>query len=839
MFPKILIVDDSSSDRLIISKMLSGYDVLIANDGLEAMRLMDEQADIDLLILDLNMPRMDGFQVLKAMKAAGRHKRPRVIILTNYDELENEKLGLQLGAVDYITKPVHMDSLNARIKVHVELLRVQRALEHDLYEQGLTFDMIFSQAPIGIAITFGRDTLAAGNEDIYRINPMYEQITGRTQEELLKLGWEAITHPDDLKEEVRNNKKLLAGEIDTYAMEKRYIRPDGSAVWVYIIVAYLELADGLRHNNICLVQDISQRKTVQAELVESERAKSVLLSNLPGLAYRCRYDSEWTMEFVSRRCLELTGYLPESLIGNKVLSFNDIIAPEYREKLRDEWEAVLAKKQPFKYEYEIVTAGRDRKWVLEMGEGIFNDQGLVETLEGIIIDITDRKTIEDSLKYNNEHDRWTGLLNRGSLENLLSADLKARTDGKRALISINLSLIQSLTTTYGFHYAQDLIRKAADSLRRYCSEKCLLFYTYEDRFAFYLKDYRDNEGLMGFCTNVLGTLETLLISERIGSGIGVVVIEPDDAVDTDQLLKKALIASEKAIEIFDRDFGICIYDKELEAQVLREEDIMRELAQIAQDACDGGLFMQYQPILDLKSNGICGFEALARMRSAAYGLIPPLEFIPIAEKTKLILPIGQKIIRQALAFLKNLNDKGYGAVNISINISAIQLIREDFARNLFEMISSVGVVPANISLEVTESVFSSNYQEMNRILGELKRAGIQIAVDDFGTGYSSLARQKELNVNILKIDRSFINALMHVQPQDAITSDIISIAHKLGHFVTAEGVEHEQQKQYLLGCGCDRIQGYLISRPLDEEKAIAFLEKHTGGGHNCHERHAH
>ena len=839
MFPKILIVDDSASDRLIISKMLSGYDVLIANDGLEAMRLMDEQADIDLLILDLNMPRMDGFQVLKAMKAAGRQRRPRVIILTNYDELENEKLGLQLGAVDYITKPVHMDSLNARIKVHVELLRIQRALEHDLYEQGLTFDIIFDQAPIGIAITFARDTLTAGSEDIFRINPMYEQITGRKQEELLKLGWEAITHPDDLKEEIRNYKKLLAGEIDTYAMEKRYIRPDGSAVWVYIIVSYLVLADGLGHNNICLVQDISQRKAVHAELMESERVKSVLLSNLPGLAYRCRYDPEWTMEFVSRRCLELTGYPPESLIGNKVLSFNDIIASEYRKKLRDEWETVLAKRQPFKYEYEIVTAGRDRKWVLELGEGIFNDQGLVETLEGIIIDITDRKRIEDSLKYNNEHDRWTGLLNRSSLENLLSADLKTRTEGRRALVSINLRLIQSLTTTYGFHYTQDLIRKVAGSLSRYCSEKCLLFYTYEDRFAFYLKDYRDSEGLMGFCTTVLSALETLLISERIGSGIGVVVIEPDDADDIDQLLKKALIASEKAIEIFDRDFGICIYDKELEAQVLREEDIKRELAQIAQDEQDGGLFMQYQPILDLKSNGICGFEALARMRSAAFGLIPPLEFIPIAEKTKLILPIGQKIIRQALGFLKRLNDNGYGAVSISINISAIQLIREDFARNLFEMIYSTGVVPANISLEVTESVFSSNYQEMNRILGELKRAGIQIAVDDFGTGYSSLARQKELNVNILKIDSSFINALMHVEPQDAITSDIISIAHKLGHFVTAEGVEHEQQKQYLLDCGCDRIQGYLISRPLDEEKAIVFLEKYAGGGHNCHERHAH
>ncbi len=825
MFPKILIVDDSASDRLIIRKMLSSHDVLLACDGLEAMEMMKEHMDIDLVILDLNMPQMDGFQVLNAMKPNDRGKRPRIIILTNYDELENEKKGLQLGAVDYIRKPIHFDSLNARINIHIELLRIQQALESELYEQGLTFDMIFMQAPIGIVITFGQKPSSDEPGDFIKVNPMYEQITGRTQEELNKLGWIGITHPDDLEGEIKSFTRLLEGEIDTYSMEKRYIRPDGSIVWAFIVVALLSLSDGHRNNHICLVQDITRRKSAEAELIESERAKSVLLSNLPGMAYRCRYDPEWTMEFISRRCLELTGYPPESLIGNKVLSFNDIIAPEYRERLRDEWEKILPKRQSLKSEYEIITATGERKWVLEMAEGIFDIHGEVEALEGIIIDITDRKTIENSLKYSNEHDRWTGLFNRNSLESLLDADLKQETDGEKSLVSINLSGLQSLTTTFGFHYVQDLVRKVADSLSHYCSLKRKLFRTYENRYVFYLKDYQGKEGLKQFCDNLAGTLRLLLSSERIGGGIGVVEIEQGREESVDRLLQRLLIASEKAIEVYGRDFSVCYYDAEMEEQVLREEEIKHELAHIIEDEKDGGLFLQYQPIMDLKTDRICGFEALARMRSAAYGLIPPLEFIPYAEKNRLIIPIGQKIIRQALVFLKKLNHSGHHDVGISINISAIQLLGGDFTERLFELIGSIGVLPGNITLEVTESVFASNYQAMNRILGELKGSGIHIAIDDFGTGYSSLERERELNVNNLKIDRSFIKALMFIKPEKAITSDIISISHKMGHYVTAEGVEHEQQKQYLLSCGCDRMQGFLLSRPLDEEQAIEFLNK--------------
>lgn len=289
-------------------------------------------------------------------------------------------------------------------------------------ERSLILDAIFKQAPIGIAISYGKEPFMADNNELVSINLMFERITGRTNEELLKLGWAKITHPDDLEEDMNNYKKFQSGEIKSYSMEKRYIKPDGSIVWVHILVAPLTLSSKDKFNHICLAQDISKRKEIEKALAESERSKSVLLSHLPGMAYRCNYDREWTMYFVSEGCFELTGYTPENLLYNKDLSFNSLIAPDYRDLLWKEWERTLAKRLPFKYEYEIITANGERKWVLEMGQGIYGEQGEVEALEGIILDISDRKEIENNLRHNHEHDRWTGLYNRNYLETLLDTN---------------------------------------------------------------------------------------------------------------------------------------------------------------------------------------------------------------------------------------------------------------------------------------------------------------------------------------------------------------------------------------------------------------------------------
>jgi PAS domain S-box-containing protein len=693
---KILVVDDSATDRVLIERILSEYDVLTACDGVDAMKQIDANSEIGLIILDLNMPRMNGFEVLEVLKSEEKYKGIRTIILTNYDELDSEIKGLELGAVDYIRKPIHLASLKTRVGIHLELIKTQQQLEQKLVEQRSTFDTIFNQAPIGISISYSSDSSNAISDVDTQINSIFEQIAGRTKEEMIELGWANITHPEDLEKDLEYYRKLKSGEIESYAMEKRFVRPDGSIVWVEMTVASLKL------------------------MGESEIAHIALLK-----------------------------------------------------------------------------------------------------------DITRRKAIEENLKYSYEHDSWTGLYNRNYMENLLESDSRRGFHEKRAVVSINLSAMQSLTTTYGFHYTQELNKKIADILGQYCNGGRVLFNIYENRFAFYIKGYEDKNELTEFSEEIAKNLEPLLISERIGGGIGIVEIDEENGRDVDGLLKKLLITSERAIDIDNREIGICFYDAAIEEQMVREQEIKRALTEISADESCSRLFLQYQPIIDLKTDAIIGFEALSRLNIDKLGLVPPLEFIPIAEKTKLIVPIGRRIMLQAFRFLKRLNDLGHSSIGISINVSAIQLLRDDFASSLFRMIKDARVHPENICIEITESVVASNYEEMNRILGELSDSKIHIAIDDFGTGYSSLARERDLNVNCLKIDKSFINRLMYLKSEEAITSDIISMAHKLGHCVVAEGVEYQKQREYLERWGCDRIQGYLISKPLNEEAAIEFLKTYN------------
>ncbi|MGI6167664.1 MAG: EAL domain-containing protein, partial [Eubacteriales bacterium] len=197
----------------------------------------------------------------------------------------------------------------------------------------------------------------------------------------------------------------------------------------------------------------------------------------------------------------------------------------------------------------------------------------------------------------------------------------------------------------------------------------------------------------------------------------------------------------------------------------------------------------------------------------------------IAEETKLIVPVGYKIIRQALGFLRRLGISGYDDINVSVNISVIQLLMPDFTSNLLQIASEMQVNPANIGIELTETIFASDFDEINRIISELRAQKIQVAIDDFGIGYSTLAREHELQVDHLKIDKCFIDKLKTNRPQNVMTADIISMAHKLGHCVVAEGVEQCEQIRYLYEYGCDKIQGYLISRPQDEGAALELLGK--------------
>ncbi|MDD4422965.1 MAG: EAL domain-containing protein, partial [Eubacteriales bacterium] len=571
---------------------------------------------------------------------------------------------------------------------------------------------------------------------------------------------------------------------------------------------------------------IPQRKgmviNMGKDLNEGEINKSALLDNLPSMVYRCNFDRDWTMQFVSDASFELTGYKAESLIGNRDLCFNDIIAPEYREYLWIRWNNVLSQRESLMYEYEIITATGQRKWVLETGQGVFNENGDVEALEGIIIDITERKVNEKRNEFLGKHDLMTGLYNREYFEVLLEYELDLEPNVKKAILNINLKKTDLFTLAYGFHYSQELIKKIAAELTTLCTNDCRLFSTYANRFTLYLKNYKDKNDLIQLSEEVVKILITILSAKGNNVGIGILEINEGET-DVKKILRDVLIASENSVSNLNNQCRYVFFDKDMELKIIRQAKIKDLLEKIA-TGNDDYLYLQFQPIYNVEQNRICCFEALSRLKSDELGIVSPLEFIPLSEETKLIIPIGKRIIHKSLCFLRKLIENGNNDIRISINVSAIQLFDNDFTSSLIELIDNADIDPSKVIIEITESVFSDNYHEINEKLNKLKDRGICITIDDFGTGYSSFARERELNIDGLKIEKYFIDGLIVLNPERLITNDIISMAHKLGHCVVAEGVEHEEQMQYLVKHKCDMIQGYLISRPLDEEYAIQLLK---------------
>ncbi|MDD3350407.1 MAG: PAS domain S-box protein [Eubacteriales bacterium] len=354
-----------------------------------------------------------------------------------------------------------------------------KSISEKLEKSEALFRTVFEQAPVGIALV---DDFHFHSD----VNTKLLNILGRTKTELATLNWTEITHPDDLQKDLDQFARFTAGEIPGYSMEKRFRRPDGTYIWTNMVVAEMQIKEELKgKRHLAIISDINNRKLAEEALSESERSKSLLLSNLPGMAYRCLYDTDWTMEFLSDGCYDLTGYQPESLLYNKEIAFNDLIVPEVRDIIRDEWARVLKLRMPFHYEYEIVTRDKEHKWVLESGQGIFSPDGTVLALEGLIIDITDARKRMDEIRYMDAHDFMTGVYNRKYY-----AQEKQRLDNEEPLpVSILLADINGLrmiNDAFGHAEGDRMIIETARIIQTCCRKKDILARTGGDEFSILL-----------------------------------------------------------------------------------------------------------------------------------------------------------------------------------------------------------------------------------------------------------------------------------------------------------------------------------------------------------------
>ncbi len=818
----ILVVSKSEEEFFFGDSVVSEHKIEFSSDVGQALAYIKSHSLPDMLIIDTLDAGNKAIDLLKNVRGLDEAEDLFIILITGRDEISLEVEGLKHGADEYMRRPLRKESFEAVLHLYEKFI-FQRSEKDRFKELAMLYDAVFQQAPIGISISHNEKPLEGRPKEHFEVNQNYMKITGRTAEELLESGWSSITHPDDREKELELYRQMQQGITDSYAMEKRYIRPDGTVVWVDLIANTIDFNVEVENNHICIVQDITERKNAELALNESERSKGILISNMPGMAYRCKNDENWTMLSMSDKCRDILGYQPEDLVDNKKLSYNDVILPEWREKVREAWNSGVNKKKPVDLSYKVQTKDGQVKWVHEIGEAIYGEDGKIEYLEGMVFDDTKRRQTEEDLKFITEHQVWTGLYNRRYLDKYFSE--KSALSYKSALILVNMSKLLSLNLSFGYRYYSDIIKKIGSALKAFADENRTLFHISENLFIFYVEKYEFKEDLEAFSRDISKALESLLSLELISGGIGIVEVQ-GNSDDLDKLISYALIASEETSEDAGERITYFFFDSEMENRHLRRELIKQELSRLATGSNEERLFLEYQPIINIKEGDrIWSFEALARFNSEVLGRLSPLEFIPIAEETKLIIPIGELIIEKAFDFQKTMEASGETNIGLNINLSVVQLREEGFCDKLFALADEKGIKLEKITFEITETALAENLSEINHAIVRLLEKGAEIAIDDFGTGYSSLARERELNVSGTKIDKYFMDKLMTLETFDeSIIGDIISMSHKLDNYVVAEGVEHQVQMDFLRIKGCDGVQGYLISRPLSAKDAFSFIK---------------
>lgn len=569
----------------------------------------------------------------------------------------------------------------ARDITDIELIQQALKSSEDL------FKAMFTEAPLGIALI---DSLTG---QINAVNPMFAKIAGRTMVEMMNIDWMSITHPDDLQKDLDNMALLNAGKISGFTMEKRYLRLDGSFVWINMTIAPIVVADKAHPQHLCMIEDISARKITEKTI--------------------------------------------------KQLAFHDPLTQ-----------------------------------------------------------LPNRRLLYERLKH--------------------SIDV-GRRDGKNlALLMLDLDRFKRVNDSFGHLAGDELLQKVAERIAARLRDVDMVARLGGDEFVVLLENITQPEDAAQVANEIIADLTARFCLSQsddilIGASIGI-SLYPQHGTSPEMLMDHADAALYQAK---DAGRGCFAYFSEELTLAAQERIALEQRLRLA--LAEQQLRVFYQPQIDISSGQIMGVEALVRWQDPLNGLRAPQQFIAIAEDSGLIVEISTWVLYEACRQGKQWLDEGFPPLTIAVNVSAHQLRRNNMAPLVSKVLAETGF-PANyLELEITETGLMEYQDKAADILKDLRAQGVRVAIDDFGTGYSSLSSLKHFPIDVLKIDKSFIDDIPFHQDDMEITATIIGMAHTLGLKVLAVGVETTAQLEFLTEKGCDSYQGYLRSQPVSAEEMARLL----------------
>ncbi|MGN6479851.1 putative bifunctional diguanylate cyclase/phosphodiesterase [Luteibacter sp.] len=511
--------------------------------------------------------------------------------------------------------------------------------------------------------------------------------------------------------------------------------------------------------------------------------------------------------FVNRMGCDYFGFQPDDVLGK---TDADMFPPEQAERFARGDDAVLRSHE-----------------VVESEEAVHDFQGRVRTLltrktcielDGephvlaSVTDITELRESEAHVRWLACHDALTGLSNRTALFSRLDASVAraAENGGRAVLYYLDLDGFKKVNDTYGHLVGDELLVQFGQRLRHAVGANDVVARIGGDEFAVLVEDSGDLDldALADAMLTLAATpFDVLAAKAFIGTSIGVVRIGAD-AVTSGEMARKADSALYEAKKARNR---YTVFSDALDASLAHRREV--ELALEEAMRTGEGLSCHYQPMVRASDGKVIGLEALARWRHPKLGVVPPVQFVAVAEETGLIGRLGEWVLRTACARMKGVDD-----LYIAVNVSAVQLRDSRFADTVLSILAETNLPPRRLELEITETAIVHADGAATLLLKRLRRAGVRVSLDDFGTGYSSLTLLKDLDVDKVKIDRSFVQMAPLAEDSAAIVRAVSNLGSALGLCVVAEGVETEEQRQFLRDAGCDELQGFLFSPAVPEDR---------------------
>ena len=491
----------------------------------------------------------------------------------------------------------------------------------------------------------------------------------------------------------------------------------------------------------------------------------------------------------------------------------------------------LEKNRQFFQEIRIYDHEGNTRIILLCGKPQYNEEGRAIRMVGTLADVTAKKQVERNLFYSSFHDALTGAKNRQFFLDRIDEDLVrtgARPDYLFGVILIDLDHFTAINDSFSHLVGDKLLRTIADRVLQSCRQNDIVARVGGDEFGIILRDIQGH-GSEGEVQAIVRRLQSeirrpfLIDGNEILVTAAMAVIFNKDFKDVESLLASADAMLRQAKRVGNG--GIQFFASGMREKAMELYKLEMEIRKAIQSQ---EFILVYQPITDInKNNEVPGFEALVRWNNTERGIVAPADFIPMAEETGLIVPMGEQILRMACYQVKEWVDLGYKNVTVAVNFSARQFSLDNMVSEVQKILLETHLHPRNLKLEITEYTAMAEVEKTIDVMNALADMGLQISIDDFGTGYSSLVYLKRYPIHTLKIDRSFIKDIPENAEDVAIIKMVIAMAKSLNLELIAEGVETLDQVEFLRKEGCHLIQGYYFSKPLAGDKALEYLKNHT------------